>query len=382
MNHDDSDDNVDDNNDDDDDDGDINVKKKQRKSTDAANVYDTFDYDLPRYFPPMLYDEERNRRFHDAISSVISEFRRVWHRAPRVLDVGAGSGLLSIFAARAGAAMVVGVEASANRAALARQNIEAHKLTDTCTIIECLSTDFHLRTCDAREPFDILICELLGTTAHYERQNTFVVDLFERNVVRSFCDDVGSHRRAPTTRYVVPQHIEMWIQPYRRRHSSADIDAGANIVDRSIPSLAANNKFQMHGKFGIVPHIRHFTLFDRRVTLINQASWTPLALKENIQLHLPLADGANVLFVEWRCRLWADVYLTHTLPTVSGLTNDNYVARLMSWGFAVCVPNSNTESLTLALTIDDIVVKRVAIKKNKCKNINLFIYLFKNNNNN
>lgn len=56
-----------------------------------------------------LNDTERNSAYDKAICGAISEFRSVHGRAPVVLDIGAGSGLLAMFAARGGAEKVFDV---------------------------------------------------------------------------------------------------------------------------------------------------------------------------------------------------------------------------------------------------------------------------------
>ena len=58
----------------------------------------------------MLRDAERNAAFASAISAAVESCRASCGRPPRVLDIGAGTGLLGLLAARAGAGRVVSVE--------------------------------------------------------------------------------------------------------------------------------------------------------------------------------------------------------------------------------------------------------------------------------
>lgn len=58
----------------------------------------------------MLRDNDRNRVYDDAIKLCIANFSAKAGRAPIVLDIGAGTGLLSMLASRNGAAAVVGCE--------------------------------------------------------------------------------------------------------------------------------------------------------------------------------------------------------------------------------------------------------------------------------
>ena len=73
-----------------------------------------------------------------------------------VLDVGAGSGILSMFAARAGAARVYAVERTPI-AGLAEQLAAANGVADTVTVIHGDVTDIELP-----EPVDVIVSEWLG----------------------------------------------------------------------------------------------------------------------------------------------------------------------------------------------------------------------------
>lgn len=83
------------------------------------NDFATTDF-LP-YFVPMLCDENRNYTYKNAINAAVTHFIANQNRSPKVLDVGAGRGMLSIFAAEAGAKQVVSLEANALRAQLAQK---------------------------------------------------------------------------------------------------------------------------------------------------------------------------------------------------------------------------------------------------------------------
>lgn len=58
----------------------------------------------------MLHDKRRNDAYETAIGHAVRSFRAKHNRAPLVLDIGSGTGLLSMMAAKAGASAVFGCE--------------------------------------------------------------------------------------------------------------------------------------------------------------------------------------------------------------------------------------------------------------------------------
>ncbi len=97
----------------------------------------------------MIRDRVRTDAFRRAINSVVRP-------GDTVLDVGAGSGILSMFAARAGAARVYAVERTPI-AALAEQLAAANDVADTVTVIHGDVADI-----DLPEPVDVIVSEWLG----------------------------------------------------------------------------------------------------------------------------------------------------------------------------------------------------------------------------
>jgi len=54
------------------------------------------------YFVPMMLDAGRNVAYRQAIEAAVADFKRNEGRAPVVLDLGTGTGLLTHFAVEAG----------------------------------------------------------------------------------------------------------------------------------------------------------------------------------------------------------------------------------------------------------------------------------------
>ena len=83
-----------------------------------------------------------------------------------VLDIGAGSGILSMFAARAGAKHVYAIEPSAV-ASDAQEIITENGLADKITIVRKLSEDLTLEDLDGNKP-DVIVSEWMGYFLYFE----------------------------------------------------------------------------------------------------------------------------------------------------------------------------------------------------------------------
>ena len=97
----------------------------------------------------MLQDGVRCRAFRDALREVVTP-------DSVVLDIGAGTGILSIFAAQAGAKKVYAVERSPVAQA-AREIIKSNGLSDQITVIQG-----EMEALDLPEKVDVIVSEWLG----------------------------------------------------------------------------------------------------------------------------------------------------------------------------------------------------------------------------
>ena len=116
----------------------------------------------------MLMDEIRTSAYRNAIIN-----NRIDFEGKVVMDVGAGSGILSIFAAQAGAKKVYAVEGS-NMAESAKTLIEANGFGDIIEVIQSKIED--IPESKIGKEIDIIVSEPLGTFLLNERMlETYVI---------------------------------------------------------------------------------------------------------------------------------------------------------------------------------------------------------------
>lgn len=107
-------------------------------------------YDDAEVHRRMVGDAARTDAFRDSIAATVRP-------GNVVLDVGAGSGILSLFAAQAGAARVYAVERAAGAAAIARRMVADNGFADVVQVI-----DADLDRAVIGEPVDVIVSEWLG----------------------------------------------------------------------------------------------------------------------------------------------------------------------------------------------------------------------------
>ena len=118
-----------------------------------------------------LLDFKRTTTFQAAIQAIVKP-------GDIVLDAGAGSGILSFFAAQAGAKKVYAVEVDPFLASCLARSIKANNLGQ---VVEVVEDDIH----SARLPLnvDVFICEMMETGLMDEMQVTAINTLRERNII-------------------------------------------------------------------------------------------------------------------------------------------------------------------------------------------------------
>ncbi|XP_015037340.2 protein arginine N-methyltransferase 1-like [Drosophila pseudoobscura] len=108
----------------------------------------------------LLKDTARTMAYRDAI-----EQNRQLFEGKVVLDVGCGMGILSLFAAKAGASKVIGVE-NADIAALASQIVKDNGKENVVNVVQGLIEEVELP--DGIQQVDIIVSEWMGNALYME----------------------------------------------------------------------------------------------------------------------------------------------------------------------------------------------------------------------
>ena len=108
---------------------------------------------VPQWHFPMMNDLVRNEAYNEALKCVITS-------ESVVLDIGTGSGLLSMMAARAGARQIYACEMNSLIASKAEEIIRANNLDDKIKVLNKRSTDIEAGS-DFGEKPNILVSEIL-----------------------------------------------------------------------------------------------------------------------------------------------------------------------------------------------------------------------------
>lgn len=137
-------------------------KPKHKANFDGASKHDYYfnSYSSHHIHEEMLKDQHRTLTYQNAIENNPQDFKD-----KIVLDIGCGTGILSIFAARAGAKHVYAIDA-AEIALFAREIVKDNGLSDKITV-------FHGKIEELDLPFkdgevDIIISEWMGYFLLYE----------------------------------------------------------------------------------------------------------------------------------------------------------------------------------------------------------------------
>ncbi|MFM9829291.1 MAG: tetratricopeptide repeat protein [Sphingomonas sp.] len=231
---------------------------------------------VPFWHVPMMNDARRNDAFEAAIKAVVA------NAGPhaRVLDIGTGSGLLSMMAARAGAKSVVACEMVPVIAEMAQRIVTENGYADRITIFDRLSSELSVGVeLDARA--DILVSEILSSDLLTEH----VLDTFEDARARLLTADAAIIPRAASAIGCLVESDVLANYVFVDQVSGFDLSSFGELATQKLP---------IHGT---MTNWRRLSADVELVRIDLAAAHTPSDLQ---LLRLPvLADGTATGIVQW-----------------------------------------------------------------------------------
>lgn len=132
-------------------------------NTIKEEAYDYYQEVARSAFADMLHDTERNKKYSQGLQIAIENLKKRGEKA-NVLDIGTGTGLLAMLAAKHGADTVTTLEAFSPVSHIARKIIDRNGFKDRIKIINKHSTEVKVGPgCDMEQKANILVAEVLDT---------------------------------------------------------------------------------------------------------------------------------------------------------------------------------------------------------------------------
>ena len=131
----------------------------------------------PKWHWHMMHDQDRNDKYEAGLVSAIRTLKKIKSDV-NVVDIGAGAGLLSLLAARAGASSVAAIEFSPERAEIARTVVDDNRYAQIINVIEMDALDIPQN--DGSSVVDIIVHELFSNTLLCERPHNIIPVVRER----------------------------------------------------------------------------------------------------------------------------------------------------------------------------------------------------------
>ena len=128
--------------------------------------------EVPKWHIPMINDNERNNAYLKAIKCAIKENEYV-------LEIGTGSGLLSMMAIDAGAQKVITCESNKSISEIAKKIIKKNGYQKKITVINKKSTELHIDN-DLSQKADLIISEIFSSEFVGEGIQSSILDAEKR----------------------------------------------------------------------------------------------------------------------------------------------------------------------------------------------------------
>lgn len=381
---------------------------------------------MPSYFISMLDDRDRCAKYDDAIARCIHAFASEQGRAPRVLDLGCGSGLLSALALRHGAEHVTALDANRDMADLCRATLEAEGFDESRYSVVCGAFKGGRRGATGegsttrshfvpRTPFDVLVSEILGTMAFSEGVREYTelalphLNRFECGhyvVPRAICltaavYDVGcSGADAANVDATVADAVDVgataadsgWKGDIseKRRRSGASLShrLWAQALDACLPMPRAGEVDLTHSRdVGVSMHLTGARRVSPRVIVRSDiyesrndscsacddarrwpAQLLPCSAFTALDCHSRSAPDHHLrlplVVFEWTAELFSGVTVSNTVEELERMDARSAAARAEHWGFMICRAPAGP-ALALKVVAWERGMPRVALQQRK-----------------
>jgi len=229
---------------------------------------------VPQWHAAMLNDTGRNRAFEAAI-------RRAVRPGMRVLDIGTGTGLLAMMAARAGAGRVTACESVLPLAEAAREIVRLNGLADRIDVVHARSADLALGR-DMAERAELLIGEIVDA------------GLLSERILESFAD--ARARLLVPGAAMIPQAAKVYAVPVESAEIAAERRVGRAAgfdltpFNRAIPGIYVQIDLARYDWRPLAAPVEVFA-FDFSTA-------TPDPAEAAFRLH-PVADGTAHAIAFW-----------------------------------------------------------------------------------
>ncbi|XP_069687860.1 protein arginine N-methyltransferase 7-like isoform X2 [Periplaneta americana] len=248
-------------------------------------------------FADMLHDTERNQKYYIGVKRAIEKMHSMGKKA-HVLDIGTGTGLLSMMAAKSGADTIVACEAFHPMAECAKKVINENGLEDKIVIIPKRSTDMTVGVGqDMEHRANILVTEVFDTELIGEGAISTFIHAHEELLEK---DSIVVPSSATVYVQVVGSQLA---QNWNRLQPIADIDRTTLLLDtpekvQQCPGAAAVHDIQL-SQF---PKDQFNTIIPP--TPVFRFDWSgkvPLARERSNALNLVSSGNgvAQVVFMWW-----------------------------------------------------------------------------------
>lgn len=264
----------------------------------------------------MLNDSHRNQFYWKSMEGVVKD--------KKVIDIGAGSCLLSLMAGKLGATKVVAIEASRDMVQLANLNIERNEQKDKIRVVHNLSSNVVL---PEKEKADVIVSETLGALLLGEGTLDYMAD--------------ARRRLAKPGAAVIPalgnQYAVLVSSPTLAMISSVQSDCNHGFDLSAIGSLQDTGNLFFSKQWGFrLNSLSDLQLMSERFKILSVEFGTTvrkdIPLVKTFRLEALHSGVVHAVVASWE--VFGDMEKTHRMSTHPEETKDEPwgFARDMQWG--------------------------------------------------